>query len=206
MSQSSSSTELPNLVRRLRAGDAVALRALASRASDRLRTLGYQLYPNSSDLQCQEESAKAIENAALRLRRTLEAVSPGSLAIFFVLAGREMRRELLALARNVSGLRGVHAADANGRPSTSVGAPWARPLGMETTPEPQRRMRFIELHALIERLPAEDREVFDLLWYYQLDQENAAAALGITLATLKRRWMSARLQLLDLLSTPSHST
>lgn len=39
-----------------------------------------------------------------------------------------------------------------------------------------------------------------LLWYEGLSQPEAAAALGVSLATVKRRWQAARLALYDLLA------
>ncbi len=50
-----------------------------------------------------------------------------------------------------------------------------------------------------ERLPAEEREVFDLLWYQELSQAEAAALLGVSERTIKRRWQSARIMLHDAL-------
>ena len=44
------------------------------------------------------------------------------------------------------------------------------------------------------RLPDDLRVVFDLLWYQGMAQAEAAALLGIAVATVKLRWMKARLQ------------
>jgi RNA polymerase sigma factor (sigma-70 family) len=41
-------------------------------------------------------------------------------------------------------------------------------------------------------LPTENREVFDLLWYQELSQAEAAALLRVSEQTIKRRWQSAR--------------
>jgi RNA polymerase sigma-70 factor (ECF subfamily) len=47
----------------------------------------------------------------------------------------------------------------------------------------------------VDSLPDEEREVVQLLWYEGLRQPEAAVVLGISLATLKRRWQVARLRL-----------
>ena len=52
-----------------------------------------------------------------------------------------------------------------------------------------------EFHQQVERLPEEEREVFDLLWYQGLSQAEAGQVLGVTERTIKRRWASARLRL-----------
>jgi RNA polymerase sigma factor (sigma-70 family) len=51
---------------------------------------------------------------------------------------------------------------------------------------------WMRLHKLVETLPEEDREVFELLWYGGLTAENAASVLGVSLRTVRRRWQSAQ--------------
>ena len=51
-----------------------------------------------------------------------------------------------------------------------------------------------EFHEAAARLPDDLRSVFDLLWYQELSQGEAAALLGIAVPTVKLRWMKARLQ------------
>ena len=51
--------------------------------------------------------------------------------------------------------------------------------------------RWEQFHAAVERLPAEQREVFKLIWYLGLDQRGAADALGLSVRTLARRWAEA---------------
>ena len=45
----------------------------------------------------------------------------------------------------------------------------------------------------------EERELCDLLWYQGLTQPEAAALLDVPERTLKRRWQTVRLKLIDLL-------
>jgi RNA polymerase sigma factor (sigma-70 family) len=56
-----------------------------------------------------------------------------------------------------------------------------------------------EFHAQVERLPDKEREVFDLLWYQELTQAEAAALLGVDVRTVKYRWQAARVKLHDAL-------
>ena len=56
-----------------------------------------------------------------------------------------------------------------------------------------------EFHEAAARLPDELRAVFDLLWYQELSQAEAAALLGIAVPTVKLRWMKARLQVQEAL-------
>jgi RNA polymerase sigma factor (sigma-70 family) len=54
--------------------------------------------------------------------------------------------------------------------------------------------RWTEFHETAARLPDDLRAVFDLLWYQEMSQAEAAALLGIAVRTVKWRWMKARLQ------------
>src|SRR5262249_34856103 len=59
-----------------------------------------------------------------------------------------------------------------------------------------RKLRnWTEFHEAVGRLPDELRAVFDLLWYQEMPQAEAAALLGIAVRTVKLRWMKARLEL-----------
>jgi DNA-directed RNA polymerase specialized sigma24 family protein len=51
----------------------------------------------------------------------------------------------------------------------------------------------------VDKLPDEQREVFDLLWYQELSQEEAAGVLGMSVPTVKRRWRDAKMELIDVL-------
>jgi RNA polymerase sigma-70 factor (ECF subfamily) len=65
------------------------------------------------------------------------------------------------------------------------------------TGEPSHLAAWAEFHEQIQGLPHEERQVFDLLWYQEMTQPEAAALLGMSERTLKRRWQSARLRLHD---------
>ena len=56
-----------------------------------------------------------------------------------------------------------------------------------------------EFHELVEQLPERQREVFELLWYHELNQEEAAEVLGISSRQVKRIWRDAKL-------TSAHTT
>jgi RNA polymerase sigma-70 factor (ECF subfamily) len=68
------------------------------------------------------------------------------------------------------------------------------------TDEPQSIEDWTAFHEEVEKLPDEQREVFGLIWYGGLHQADAAKVLGISLATIKRRWQAARLHLHEALA------
>ena len=55
--------------------------------------------------------------------------------------------------------------------------------------------RWANFHEAVLRLPAEHKEVANLLFYEALPQDEAAVALGISIRTLKRRWQETKLLL-----------
>jgi RNA polymerase sigma-70 factor (ECF subfamily) len=61
--------------------------------------------------------------------------------------------------------------------------------------EPEDLAQWTQFHTLVESLPEDEREVFNLLFYEALTQEEAAQLLGVNVRTIKRRWQSARLKL-----------
>jgi RNA polymerase sigma-70 factor (ECF subfamily) len=134
------------------------------------------------------ETDDVLQNALLRLHRCLNEVKPPTVAAFFGLAALQIRRELLDLSKSVFGTEGVganHNTDADG------GA-----VGQAPSPMPTDWGRF---HEMTETLPEEERQVIDLLFIHDMTQEEAAAVLGVSHRTVKRRWLSARVRLGELL-------
>ena len=52
---------------------------------------------------------------------------------------------------------------------------------------------------LVEKLPVEERETVNLIWYQELSQEEAAKILNTSVRTIKRRWQAAREKLYQVL-------
>jgi RNA polymerase sigma factor (sigma-70 family) len=63
-----------------------------------------------------------------------------------------------------------------------------------STLDGEKLQRWTEFHEVVARLPEDLRKVFDLLWYQEMSQAEAATLLGIAVPTVKLRWMKARLQ------------
>jgi RNA polymerase sigma-70 factor (ECF subfamily) len=122
------------------------------------------------------------QEAALRLWHALQKVQPPSARDFFALAATEIRRVLVEQWRK-----------------------WQREL-----PPPDRGLTgssssasklilWTEFHEQVEKLPEPLREVFDLLWYHDLSQKEAAALLAVDESTVKRRFRRAKVLLVDVL-------
>jgi RNA polymerase sigma factor (sigma-70 family) len=189
------STQLQGCLDRLRAGDESAREELLHYAYERLGRLARKMLKGYRRLKRWEDTDDVLQNALLRLCRSLQEATPLSVHDFFRLAALQIRRELIDLARHYFGPQGQGAKHASNvlkddTPSTPLPAYERR----EDTNDPSRLAAWTDFHQQVDALPDEDKEMFDLVWYQGLSQEEAAALLDISLRTIQRRWQSARLK------------
>jgi RNA polymerase sigma factor (sigma-70 family) len=125
----------------------------------------------------------------------------------------QIRRELADLTRHYYGREQGAAPKNDGKPSSPRMAP---PRGQSAaaaggdlqadfdapadfTLDPGQLNAWSEFHAEVQKLPEQEREVVELLWYQELSQEEAAELLSVDKSTVKRRWRSARMKLAETL-------
>jgi RNA polymerase sigma-70 factor (ECF subfamily) len=129
----------------------------------------------------------------LRLHRALAQVKPESASQFYGLAVAQIRRELIDLARHHYGAEGQGAHHHTDGGLTAEAKP-------DEQYEPGTLESWSRFHEQVEKLPDEQRDVVGLLWYEGLSQPEAAEVLGISLATVKRRWQAARMALYEVVT------
>ncbi|HYT92213.1 MAG TPA: sigma-70 family RNA polymerase sigma factor, partial [Gemmataceae bacterium] len=61
----------------------------------------------------------------------------------------------------------------------------------DSAPGPGDMVAWGEFHEQVGALPAEEQEVFGLVWYQGLSPAEAAALLGVSDRTVRRRWVTA---------------
>jgi RNA polymerase sigma-70 factor (ECF subfamily) len=180
---------------RLRAGDAAAREELLATACTRLTRLARKMFHADGRLRQWEQTDDVFQGAMLRLCRALQDVTPASPREFFRLAALQIRRELIDLARHHFGPAGA----AGHRPQPPAGETPMRPPEAldpsESTLDPGHLAAWGEFHEQIGRLPEEEREVFELLWYQGLTHPQAAELLQVSTKTIQRRWQAACLRL-----------
>jgi RNA polymerase sigma-70 factor (ECF subfamily) len=138
------------------------------------------------------ETDDVLQNALLRLLRCLDDVQPASTSALLGLAATQIRRELLDLARHFYGPHGTGAHHASRAGEDSAD----RQLDpADSTHDPSALAEWCEFHEQVGKLPAEEREAVDLLYYQGLPQAEAAALLNVSVRTLQRRWQGAQLKL-----------
>ncbi len=183
---SANTSALRACLARVRDGDASALNELIRLAADRLQFLTHRMLRDYPRVRRWAETDDVMQNALVRLCRALEQIHPATVRDFYSLATVQIRRELIDLARHYAGPENA-AANHESR--------GADPPEPGLTHEPGALADWREFHEQVAALPEEEREVFGLVFYQGLTQEDAAGVLDVSLRTVQRRWQAALLGL-----------
>lgn len=193
--------DLQQTIERFAAGDDSALNELLMHAAERLEKLTRSMLNDFARVRRWEDTADVVQNASVRLFRAFQTTRPTDVRGFFALATLQIRRELIDLVRHYFGPEGL-GTNHESRSNWPVGdnssaSPVEKGSG---TLDPRRLSVWSELHEQAGELPDEEREVFGLIFYQGLEQIEAAALLGISERTVRRRWQSAKVTLNDALA------
>jgi RNA polymerase sigma-70 factor (ECF subfamily) len=190
-----STSRLQACLNGLRPEDPAARQAVLAISQERLRLLVRKMLKSYPGVRRWEETDDVLQNVLIRLDRMLREVTVASVKDYLCLAATHIRRELIDLARHYSGPEGPGSKHATPAPAAGGPAGATAEPADDSSADPARLALWTEFHRRIGLLAVEDRELFDLLWYQGLTQNEAAAQLGVSLSTAKRRWQSARLQI-----------
>lgn len=187
MPSSFGTTNLHELLDRLRGGDNSAWDELDRHVGARLKALARRMLGDFPAVKRRDGTDDVLQNVSLRLLRALREVRPASVRAFFRLAGENIRRELLDLKRHYCGPEGParHEVSPDG-PNGDPGRP-APYLG----PSAEELLEWTEFHRQIDELPEEEREVVDLHFYQGMSKAEAAKVLGVSTRTVQRLWNDA---------------
>ena len=195
---------LQSWIGRLKKGDESALDELLRSFEKRLLRLARKMLKDFPKVRRMEETSDVLNSSLMRLTRALKALTnDGRIAgdgtfrtrDFLRLAAAKLRRELLDLAKRYrtclikSSVGATDESELSKSGERSDGG----------TNDPYRLAEWTEFHEQVEALPDELRDVFDLLWYQDLTQVEAAELLGVSDRTVKKHWQEARLTLHDVL-------
>jgi RNA polymerase sigma factor (sigma-70 family) len=187
---------LQSYLDRMRAGDRTARDELFRQVCGRLERLTRKMLKSFPGVHRWAQTDDVLQSALVRLLRALQDVQPASMREFFALTAEQIRRELLDLARHYYGPQGAgtkHATQA-GENGADRSRDWP-----DGAAEPALLAAWTEFHEQVNRLPPEEREVVDLLFYQEMKQAEAAELLNVTVRTVQRRWQAALLKLHQIL-------
>lgn len=182
---------LDELARRQDGPTEAVVAELLGRAAERLHLLCvgmlHRSYPrlrrHPVNLQATEMLSAVIE----RMLKALRNARPGNVRQFFQIATQHMRWELNDVARRLDqGVRHSPLRD-------DVASP---PIDDDPAVSPT----LVRILEAIDRLPAEEREVFDLIRIQGLTQQETAELLDVSARTVQRRLGSGILFLSEALS------
>src|SRR5262249_11224988 len=143
-----------------------------------------------------EEADDVLQKAMVRLWQSLAEGGPTTVAGFMGLAAPPMRPALRDLARHPfrredkTGQRPPPPHGVNG----NNGNAFEDRIG-DSTWHPHELACWSEFHAAADRLPEPERTAFDLLYYHELPQADAAEIMQISERQVRRHWQSARREL-----------
>ena len=165
-------------------------------SQDRLRRMASRMLAAKPHVGRWNQTDDVLQNALVRLHRSLRDVKPDSKRAFNGLAATQIRRELIDMARSLYGPEG-HARHHKSDPGQADLDGNARPLYEKADPATDAAGQFemVEFHEKVGQLHEQDREVFELLFYQGMTQAEVAGLLGMSERTIKRRWREARLSL-----------
>lgn len=173
----------------LRAGNREAADELVRRAEGRFRRLALRMYRGFPNVRPVAEADDVIVDGWMRLLRTLQSLRPANTSQFFLLAGVEIRRELLDLARKAKTakyqVRSLERVGAGGESSSDF--PVADPAEQRDHDIEQWERFHLAVGELEERL----QQVVMLIFYDGRTQAETAAILGKDVRTIGRWWKQA---------------
>jgi len=189
-------TQIQACLARLKRGDESARNALMGYACEVFRQQTRRMLRSYPHVKRWEETDDVLNQAMLRLHRSLADAQLETVRQFHALAATQIRRQLIDLARHYYGPRGMgahHATD--GVPPDSSASPQYERV--DETLEPSQIAEWAEYHEQVEALPEEQREVFSLRWYEGKSLVEIAELLGVTERTAMRRWRRACVSLYE---------
>ncbi len=168
MAKANNSAAIEGWLQQLRAGDDRARQELLNCALNRLTHLTRTMLKGFGRVRRWEQTDDVVQNSLLRLHRTLAQVQPADAAEFYRLAALSIRRELLDLAKHYYGPQGLganHASVETGPDESQTDCGVVdRPAADDDS---GRLAAWTVFHAQVERLPDDEKAVFDLLWYHR---------------------------------------
>jgi RNA polymerase sigma-70 factor (ECF subfamily) len=182
-------TDLQLLIDRLRQGDDAARRELLRRAHDRLLKIAATVFREDFPaLQGRHDLESVVSEVWMRLVGALEKTRPETVEGFFGLVFVKVRQVLLDMARRQ---RRIDARWGQG-PTDAGGADALAELDRaDTTHDPGRLAVLTEFHEQIEKLPEDQRRIFELHYYGGFSQAEIAQMLGLHRKQVSRLWLTS---------------
>ncbi|PHR95020.1 MAG: RNA polymerase subunit sigma-70 [Blastopirellula sp.] len=188
-SQAGTLTKIEEILTSKKPGSRDSYRKIIELSMVRMQQLTHDMLRGYPHLQRWEQTDDVFQTAVIKLYRSLKEVKPKSARQFFGLAALQIRRTLIDLVRYHLGPQ----ADAANHESD---------FGHFDAVDHQTDSvitlsQWTDLHEAVDKLPADDREVFSLIWYASATKREAAKLIGVSEKTIQRRFCRARILLAE---------
>jgi RNA polymerase sigma factor (sigma-70 family) len=169
---------------------------LVTVAIEHMRAVAHRMVKGFPQVRRWDETDDIVQGAALRLTRSLDDVVPNDTRHLLALVATQVRRELIDLARRYGGAESF----ARHHETNAVRVDGEQVFRSDAAMDPvgsdgDAMTSWTRLHDAAGALADDDRELFDLVWYLGLNQEQVAQALGCSVRTVARRWDLVKRQL-----------
>lgn len=189
MSEFTDSDGLDLLLEKLRNNDKDAKNAIIIHTLDRLERISRRMFHKFPVLQDSEETGDILHMLVLKLDKALSHDTPNSVSGYFALVNLNLNWILKGLARKIKASEGLIWNGMNDV-LNRVSDPYSGPVN---------NLDWVEFFEILEMLPQENKEIFDLIWLQGFNQKQAAMILGVSLRTVIRRWIKAKLEIRKLM-------
>ncbi|WP_296456317.1 sigma-70 family RNA polymerase sigma factor [Rubinisphaera sp.] len=195
--------EVEEIITRLNAGDEAAKEELITAAYNRMMAMTRKIKRSYQNVNRWEQTEDIFQQAAVRMHKALVSMEINDEQHFWRLTAQHIRWTLIEVSRKHYGPNGVgknHVSVGNVMRDEGAGAENDFAFDpAEVTGDIHAMETWGDFHQMIERLPEEERQVVDLLWYHGMTQDAAAKVLKITTRRFRRLWRQARMSLHEMM-------
>lgn len=198
---SADNEHIQQMINRFNRGDLAARELLIEYAADRLKRLTRRIMAEFAVVRKFEQTDDVLQRCLLNLFHSLENVRPQNVRAFMGLAALQIRRKLIDLARHYSRLGEVSIDALPGHLNPRANSERMDRIASFADPATSldTLRKWTDFHECVDKLPDDEREVFQLTYYQGLKQQQVAEILGVSERTVKRIWRSAKIRLHELL-------
>jgi RNA polymerase sigma factor (sigma-70 family) len=167
-------------IERVHAGDPAARNELLRHAQHRLEVLIRRMlrrFPNVN-----ERTGVILTGVMVRMDRAVQRTKLSTALDYFNLAGYHIRLELLDIAK---------------QPRPLVLPPEEGRFEPQHIEDAESLAIWAEIHQWIDALSTEESELWNLIWYNGLTQNEVAEILQMPRSTMRRRWQATRLRFME---------
>lgn len=196
--EESAANRVTRLLGQARAGNTVARDELVESVYQRMNRLCQALKRKFPGVVIYEQTGDIMGQVWPKLLRELSAKDFRDSAHFFSFSATLIRHVLIDILRKYYGKNGHASNEISLAPSVNQDTSENRRSLLwegQDTNSPDRAVMRAEVHSIINRLPAQDQEMFNFRFYHDLKEIECAEAMGVDVRTVRRRWRRARLAL-----------